>query len=289
MLLDAHPTPVMLFTGKGGQGKTTLAAATALGLADAGRRVLLVSTDPASNLSQVLGTPVGPQPVPVPGAPGLLACDIDPELAAQAYRDRVVGPYRGVLPEVAVRAIEEGLSGACTLEVAAFDEFARLLGDAEATRGIDHVVFDTAPTGHTLRLLALPAAWSGYLDTSTAGASCLGPLAGLERQDETTRVVTRIILARLDDEALSIDKVAREMAVSTRTLQSRLAAEGVAFSDLLRDIRQRLAKQYLRQNYSVEQITYLLGFSEPSVFRKAFKKWSGVTPREYRQGAPVGA
>ena len=114
-------------------------------------------------------------------------------------------------------------------------------------------------------------------------------LAGLERQDETTRVVTRIILARLDDEALSIDKVAREMAVSTRTLQSRLAAEGVAFSDLLRDIRQRLAMLYLRQNYSVEQITYLLGFSEPSVFRKAFKEWSGVTPREYRQGAPVGA
>jgi AraC-like DNA-binding protein len=109
-------------------------------------------------------------------------------------------------------------------------------------------------------------------------------LAQLERKDETTRAVTKIILARLDDETLSIEKVAREMAVSVRTLQNRLEAEGVAFSDLLRDIRQRLAQQYLRQNYTVEQITYLLGFSEPSVFRKAFKKWSGLTPREYREG-----
>lgn len=109
-------------------------------------------------------------------------------------------------------------------------------------------------------------------------------LAQMERKDATTRAVTRIILARLDDESLSIEKVAREMAVSVRTLQKRLDDEGVVFSDLLRDIRQRLAKKYLRENYSVEQITYLLGFSEPSVFRKAFKKWAGVTPREYRQG-----
>jgi AraC-like DNA-binding protein len=110
-------------------------------------------------------------------------------------------------------------------------------------------------------------------------------MAQMERQDETTRAVTRIILNRLDDEALSIEKVAREMAVSVRTLQKHLEAEGVIFSDLLKDIRQRLAKKYLRENYTVEQITYLLGFSEPSVFRKAFKKWSGVTPREYRERA----
>lgn len=107
----------------------------------------------------------------------------------------------------------------------------------------------------------------------------------MQRRDEHTRAVTRIILSRLDDESLSIEKVAREMAVSVRTLQKRLEDEGVVFSDLLRDIRQRLAQKYLRENYSVEQITYLLGFSEPSVFRKAFKKWSGVTPREYREGA----
>jgi len=110
-------------------------------------------------------------------------------------------------------------------------------------------------------------------------------LAQLERNDETTRAVTRIILSRLDDETLSINKVAREMAVSVRTLQNRLDAEGIAFSDLLKNIRQRLAQKYLRENYTVEQITYLLGFSEPSVFRKAFKKWSGVTPREYRESS----
>jgi AraC-like DNA-binding protein len=108
-------------------------------------------------------------------------------------------------------------------------------------------------------------------------------ISQMERKDEHTRAVTRIILSQLDDEALSIQKVAKEMAVSVRTLQNRLEAEGVLFSDLLQDIREQLAKKYLRENYSVEQITYLLGFSEPSVFRKAFKKWSGFTPREYRE------
>jgi AraC-like DNA-binding protein len=112
-------------------------------------------------------------------------------------------------------------------------------------------------------------------------------LAQMERDDEHTRAVTRIILSRLDDESLSIQKVAKEMAVSVRTLQNRLEAEGVVFSELLRDIREKLAKKYLHENYTVEQITYLLGFSEPSVFRKAFKKWSGVTPREYREGIPA--
>lgn len=108
-------------------------------------------------------------------------------------------------------------------------------------------------------------------------------LAEMDRKDEHTRAVTKIILSNLDDEALSINKVAREMAVSVRTLQKRLEEEGVVFSDLYKDIRQRLAQKYLHENYTVEQITYLLGFSEPSVFRKAFKKWSGVTPREYRE------
>lgn len=108
-------------------------------------------------------------------------------------------------------------------------------------------------------------------------------LVELDRKNEHTRAVTKIILSRLDDEALSINRVAREMAVSVRTLQNRLEEEGVVFSDLYKDIRKRLAQQYLRENYTVEQITYLLGFSEPSVFRKAFKKWSGVTPREYRE------
>ncbi len=172
----------LFFTGKGGVGKTSVACATAIGLADAGKRVLLVSTDPASNLDEVLGAALGPRPTAVPGLSGLAALNLDPEAAARAYRDRVVGPYRELLPPAAVKSMEEQLSGACTVEIAAFDEFARLLGDPAATAEFDHVLFDTAPTGHTLRLLTLPSAWTGFVEQSAFGTSCLGPLAGLEKQ-----------------------------------------------------------------------------------------------------------
>jgi arsenite-transporting ATPase len=182
MNLTQNPTRHLFFTGKGGVGKTSIACATAVALADAGKRVLLVSTDPASNLDEVLGVDLGQPPTAVPGAPGLSALNLDPEAAARAYRDRVVGPYRDLLPPAAVRNMEEQLSGACTVEIAAFDEFARLLGDASATADFDHVIFDTAPTGHTLRLLTLPSAWTGFVDQSVFGTSCLGPLAGLEKQ-----------------------------------------------------------------------------------------------------------
>lgn len=176
------PPRCLLFTGKGGVGKTSVACATALRLAANGRRILLVSTDPASNLSEVLGTELGTEPRAVPGAPGLFAMDIDPVAAAAAYRERMVGPYRGLLPEAAVRSIEEQLSGACTVEIAAFDEFSKLLGSPGDSGGFEHVIFDTAPTGHTLRLLELPAAWSSFLDLSAGGTSCLGPLSGLHAQ-----------------------------------------------------------------------------------------------------------
>ncbi|MHB1569383.1 MAG: TRC40/GET3/ArsA family transport-energizing ATPase, partial [Solirubrobacteraceae bacterium] len=174
----------LFFTGKGGVGKTTTACTAAVALADAGRRVLIVSTDPASNLDDVFGVAAGPQPVPVPEVPGLWIANLDPEAAARAFKERAVGPYRGVLPEVAIRNMEEQLSGACTVEIAAFNEFTALLVSPERTAAFDHVVFDTAPTGHTLRLLTLPSAWSGYVSAHPAGASCLGPLAGLDRQRE---------------------------------------------------------------------------------------------------------
>ncbi len=174
----------LLFTGKGGVGKTSLACATALSLADAGKRVLLVSTDPASNLDEVLETRLGMTPVPVAKMDRLYAMNVDPEEAARQYRERVLGPYRGVLPESAVQSIEEQFSGACTVEIAAFEEFAKLLGDAQRTADFDHVIFDTAPTGHTLRLLQLPAAWAGFIETNVGGTSCLGPLAGLQAQHE---------------------------------------------------------------------------------------------------------
>ena len=175
----------LFFTGKGGVGKTSLACAAAVTLADRGKRILLVSTDPASNLAQVFGVKIGEhEPTPIPGVAGLFALDINPEAAAQAYRDRIVGPVRGALPPDVVKGMEEQLSGACTTEIAAFDEFTGLLTGDAATDGFEHVIFDTAPTGHTLRLLQLPTAWSSFLEDNQSGASCLGPLAGLAKQRE---------------------------------------------------------------------------------------------------------
>jgi arsenite-transporting ATPase len=193
--LLAAPPRFLFFTGKGGVGKTSLACASAIALADRGRRVLLVSTDPASNLDEVLGQQLTSAPTPIPGVPNLLALNIDPTAAAAAYREKLVGPYRGKLPDAIVRGMEEQLSGACTMEIAAFDEFSRLLGQPEATAEFDHVLFDTAPTGHTLRLMTLPTAWTGFLGTNTTGNSCLGPLAGLQKQ----RVIYENAVAALAD------------------------------------------------------------------------------------------
>jgi arsenite-transporting ATPase len=181
------PTRNLFFTGKGGVGKTSMACATAVQLADRGLRVLLVSTDPASNLDEVLGTAIATHPTPIESVPNLFALNLDPEAAAAQYRERMVGPYRGVLPDAAVRSMEEQFSGSCTVEIAAFDEFAKLLGDRDATAAFDHVIFDTAPTGHTLRLLTLPSAWSEYIEDNTTGTSCLGPLAGLQAQSAVYR------------------------------------------------------------------------------------------------------
>lgn len=177
-------TPFLFLTGKGGVGKTSVACATAVSLADQGRKVLLVSTDPASNLQDVFKIELTNDPVEVPSVNNLFACNIDPEDAAKKYREKTVGPYRGKLPASVVTQMEEQLSGACTVEIAAFDEFSHLLADDTILKQYDHVLFDTAPTGHTLRLLQLPTAWSGFLEESKHGASCLGPLSGLgEKKD----------------------------------------------------------------------------------------------------------
>ncbi|MGE3796934.1 MAG: arsenical pump-driving ATPase [Thermomicrobiales bacterium] len=182
MSLIASPTRYLFFTGKGGVGKTSLACATAVGLADAGKRVLLVSTDPASNLEHVFDVEVGSGIVAVPGVPGLDLANIDPEEAAHAYRERAMAPLRGVATEDELRTIEEQLSGACTVEIAAFDEFTGILIGARGADRYDHVIFDTAPTGHTLRLLNLPAAWSDFIEANPRGASCLGPSSALQQQ-----------------------------------------------------------------------------------------------------------
>lgn len=182
MWTEGLTTRHLFFTGKGGVGKTSLACATALHLAESGKRTLIVSTDPASNLDEVFAAQLGTTPTQIVRVPNLFGANLDPEAAARDYREKIVGPYRGKLPDAVIRNMEEQFSGACTTEIAAFDEFVRLMADPKATERFDHIVFDTAPTGHTLRLLSLPTAWSGYLNTTTAEASCLGPLAGLKDQ-----------------------------------------------------------------------------------------------------------
>ncbi len=176
-----HATRHLFFTGKGGVGKTSLSTAAALALADAGRQVLLVSTDAASNLDEMLGIELRNTPVPVPGAPGLSVLNIDPDNAAESYRQRVLAQMAAGASAEELSTVREQLSGACTTEIASFDEFSSLLADG--ARAWDHVVFDTAPTGHTLRLLSLPKAWTGFLDGNDRGASCLGPHSGLKMQE----------------------------------------------------------------------------------------------------------
>ncbi|WP_326002779.1 arsenical pump-driving ATPase [Serratia rubidaea] len=175
-------TPFIFFTGKGGVGKTSLACATAVTLADSGKKVLLVSTDPASNVGQVFDQTIGHQVVTITKVANLAAIEVDPMAAAQAYRDRVLDPVRDAMPLDVVQSIEEQLSGSCTTEIAAFDEFTGLLTNKALRNDFDHIVFDTAPTGHTIRMLELPGAWSGYLDANPDAAANLGPLIGLEKQ-----------------------------------------------------------------------------------------------------------
>ncbi|WP_332629300.1 arsenical pump-driving ATPase [Halalkalibacter flavus] len=215
-------TPYLFFTGKGGVGKTSTACATAVALADEGKKVLIVSTDPASNLQDVFEVEIGYEATPISNVPGLSAINLDPEEAASAYRDKVVGPYRDKLPAPVVDQMEEQLSGACTVEIAAFDEFASILTNPNRTSEYDHIIFDTAPTGHTLRLLQLPTAWSTFLEDSTHGASCLGPLSGLGKKKElysravkaiaNSEQTTLVLVSRPDESALKeASKAAMEL------------------------------------------------------------------------------
>lgn len=183
-LENINMTKYMFYTGKGGVGKTSTACAIAVTLADSGKNVLLISTDPASNLQDVFNTDLSNRGTPIALVPNLVVANLDPVQAASEYRENVIGPFRGKLPEAVLNNMEEQLSGSCTVEIAAFNEFSKFITDVEIQEQYDNIIFDTAPTGHTLRMLQLPSAWSNFMDENTHGASCLGQLSGLESQRE---------------------------------------------------------------------------------------------------------
>ncbi|AJD30482.1 MULTISPECIES: arsenical pump-driving ATPase [Clostridium] len=181
---DINLTKYLFFTGKGGVGKTSTACAIAVALADNGKKIMLVSTDPASNLQDVFNTKLNNKGVYIKEVPNLVVANFEPEEAAAEYRESVIAPYRGKLPEAVLKNMEEQLSGSCTVEIAAFNEFSTFITDEKVEKEYDHIIFDTAPTGHTLRMLQLPSAWSNFINESTHGASCLGQLSGLESKKE---------------------------------------------------------------------------------------------------------
>jgi arsenite/tail-anchored protein-transporting ATPase len=234
-----EPTRFLFFTGKGGVGKTSLSTATAIALADAGQRVLLVSTDAASNLDEMLGVPLSNQAVAVPGVPGLSLINIDPDEAAKAYRQRVIDQMGPAAPDADKAVVREQLSGACTTEIASFDEFSSLLAEGSPYA---HIVFDTAPSGHTLRLLSLPKAWSGFLAGNEQGASCLGPHSGLKMQEarfnqalaalSNPALTSVVLVARPEASALA---EAARTSVELKALgltQQRLIINGVFHASL---------------------------------------------------------
>ncbi|MDZ7611216.1 MAG: arsenical pump-driving ATPase [Candidatus Moranbacteria bacterium] len=183
-LENINATKYLFFTGKGGVGKTSIACSVAVGLADQGKKVLLISTDPASNLQDVFGRELSGKGVSIPEVKGLVVANLDPEEAAKEYKESVIAPYRGKLPEKTLANMEEQLSGSCTVEIAAFDQFSKFITDEKTSSEYDHIIFDTAPTGHTIRMLQLPSAWSNFISESTNGASCLGQLSGLKSKKE---------------------------------------------------------------------------------------------------------
>jgi len=189
-------TKYLFFTGKGGVGKTSAACAAAVNLADQGKKIMLISTDPASNLQDVFNTELNNKGVAIKEVPNLVVANFDPEEAAREYKESVVGPYRGKLPDVVIKNMEEQLSGSCTVEIAAFNEFSNFITDEKAQKEFDHIIFDTAPTGHTLRMLQLPSAWSNFINENTHGTSCLGQLAGLESKKEVYKNAVKTLSDR---------------------------------------------------------------------------------------------
>lgn len=216
-------TKYLFFTGKGGVGKTSTACATAVSLADNGKKVLLISTDPASNLQDVFSTELNNKGVEIKEVPGLVIANLDPIEAAAEYRESVIEPYRGKLPDSVINNMEEQLSGSCTVEIAAFNEFSKFITDEKIQKEYDNIIFDTAPTGHTLRMLQLPSAWTNFISESTHGASCLGQLSGLSDKKNIYKTAvdtlsnglhtTLILVSRPEETPLKeVERASKELA-----------------------------------------------------------------------------
>lgn len=265
----------LFYTGKGGVGKTSTASATAVGLAEKGKKVLLVSTDPASNLQDIFSLDLSQEVTALKDIPGLFIMNLDPIKSAAEYKEAVVAPYRGILPESAILNMEEQLSGSCTVEVAAFNEFTNLLGNEEIRRTYDHVIFDTAPTGHTLRMIELPSAWTSFLDNNTSGASCLGQLSGLSENREIYRnsmnvlsdeQLTKLILVSKADqsplsEAARAGKELRELGIKNLTLVINGLVENGEGSEILTLMKKKQEEALLRMPEALKDMdTYFIPF-----------------------------
>lgn len=250
----------LFFTGKGGVGKTSTACATAIYLADKGNKVMLVSTDPASNLQDVFNTELNNKGVEIKDVPNLVVANFDPLKAASEYRESVIAPYRGKLPQVIIDNMEEQLSGSCTVEIAAFNEFSNFITDKKVSEEFDYIIFDTAPTGHTIRMLQLPSAWSSFISESTHGASCLGQLAGLEDKKETYKNAVKTLADRAKTTLILVARPDKSPLIEAERASNELKELGIEnqlliINGVLKDKDDKLSEDiFIKQQTSLNNI-----------------------------------
>lgn len=225
------------FSGKGGVGKTTMACATALQFAKDGHKTLIITTDPASNLSDVFETQIGHSIRQLPGSDNLWGMEIDPDEATKEYRERILAPMRAAMPESVLSVMEEQFNSPCTTEIASFDRFVDFMTEEEFGEGLqfDHIIFDTAPTGHTIRLLELPVDWSKHIEESAKGSgqTCIGPVASIQ---ENKKKYDKAISLMADPERTRFTFVLLAEGTSlyeTKRAHAELSEIGVANSDFI--------------------------------------------------------